>query len=202
MNAGVVAVVERRQREEIIDQRGACVWFSGLPGAGKTTLSRMVEDRLHSQGFLTYRLDADEVRSTLNRDLGFTLEDREENLRRAALTAQTLVHSGVIVLAAFISPTEAARGQIAAILGDDLTTVFVDCPLEICMKRDPKGLYRRARAGEIDSVTGLDSPFDAPVTADVRVRSDREIPERCVDSIYQHLQNRGLLSRPSLSPDG
>lgn len=195
-------MVRRRDREEIIDQRGACVWLSGLPASGKTTLARALTDRLHSQGFLCFELDADDVRDGLSSGLGFSLDERAENLRRAAHAARLLVDSGVIVIAAFITPTETSREEITSILGDsDFALVYVDCPLGICKKRDPKGLYARADAAELDDMTGVDSPYEEPAKPGIAVRTDRETPRACVDAIYSYMVSRGFLERPSTAPD-
>ncbi|MBS2026509.1 MAG: adenylyl-sulfate kinase [Deltaproteobacteria bacterium] len=156
-------MVRRDERELLLGQKGLAVWMTGLSGAGKTTLARAVERRLHDSGRLAAVLDGDVLRAGLNANLGFSDADRAENIRRVAETARLLVSHGVIVVVATISPTENLRALARGIVGEaDLLEVFVHCPLEVCERRDVKGLYRRARSGELSGFTGVSAPFDAP----------------------------------------
>jgi len=153
-----------------MSQRATLVWFTGLSGSGKSTLAVALEAVLHASGFKTYLLDGDNVRAGLNKDLTFTDEGRVENIRRIGEVSKLLLDSGVVVLSAFISPFHADREQVKAIVGSgNYIEVFVDTPLEVCEQRDVKGLYKKARAGEVRNFTGIDSPYERPVRADVTI---------------------------------
>jgi adenylyl-sulfate kinase len=153
-----------------MNQRATVVWFTGLSGSGKSTLAVQLEVQLHSLGFKTYLLDGDNIRSGLNKDLSFSDEGRVENIRRIGEVSKLLLDSGVIVLSAFISPFHADREQVRSIVGaPNYIEVFVDTPLEVCEQRDVKGLYKKARAGEVRNFTGIDSPYERPVNADVTI---------------------------------
>jgi adenylylsulfate kinase len=158
---------ERRLTKADYQQRNGrsskVLWFTGLSGAGKSTLAHRVEEALFKKGWYTYILDGDNVRHGLNGDLGFSEEDRRENIRRIGEVAKLFVDAGVVVLAAFISPYREDRDQVRALLGEsEFIEIFVKCDLDICEKRDPKGLYRKARAGELAQFTGIDSPYEEP----------------------------------------
>lgn len=165
-------------REERMIQKGHCslvVWFTGLSGSGKSTLANIVEKKLFDLGIHTISLDGDNVRSGLNRNLGFTRKDRQENLRRIAEVARLFVDSGNVVIASFISPLKVDRDLIREIIGrDDFIEVFVNTPLEVCESRDPKGLYEKARAGEIKNFTGVNSPYENPRSPDIEVKTEME----------------------------
>jgi adenylylsulfate kinase len=162
--------VSREGREQLMNQRATLVWFTGLSGSGKSTLAVQLEAQLHAQGFKTYLLDGDNVRAGLNKDLTFTDEGRVENIRRIGEVSKLLLESGIIVLSAFISPFHADREQVKAIVGaTNYIEVFVDTPIEVCEQRDVKGLYKKARAGEVKNFTGIDSPYEQPVKADVTI---------------------------------
>ncbi|HLT75475.1 MAG TPA: adenylyl-sulfate kinase, partial [Ohtaekwangia sp.] len=151
--------VSKAQREELCNQRATLLWFTGLSGSGKSTLAVQLEAQLFARGFKTYLLDGDNIRSGLNRDLSFTDEGRVENIRRIGEVSKLLLDAGVVVLSAFISPFRADREQVKQIVGsDNFIEIFVDAPLEVCEQRDVKGLYRKARAGEVKNFTGIDSP--------------------------------------------
>jgi len=182
--------VDKRMRARSKGQRPCCVWFTGLSGAGKSTIANLLERRLSALGCHTYLLDGDNLRHGLNRDLGFTLEARVENVRRVAEVARLMVDAGLIVLVCVISPfrseREFARGLFAE---GEFVEIFVDTPLEECERRDPKGLYRKARAGEIQNFTGVDSPYEAPEHPDVHLRSNGATPDMLADQIASHVMN-------------
>ena len=160
--------VSKEQREQLMNQRAVMIWFTGLSGSGKSTLAVQLEAQLSDLGFKTYLLDGDNIRAGLNKDLSFTDEGRIENIRRIGEVAKLLLDAGVVVLSAFISPFKADRQQVKEIVGaKNYVEVFVDAPLEVCEQRDVKGLYKKARAGEVKNFTGIDSPYEAPANADV-----------------------------------
>lgn len=151
-----------------MSQQATLIWFTGLSGSGKSTLAVQLEAQLHNLGFKTYLLDGDNIRAGLNKDLSFTDDDRVENIRRIGEVSKLLLDAGVIVLSAFISPFNADREQVKRIVGaENYIEVFVDAPLEVCEQRDVKGLYKKARAGEVKNFTGIDSPYEAPTNADI-----------------------------------
>ncbi|WAG77530.1 adenylyl-sulfate kinase [Metapseudomonas furukawaii] len=182
--------VDRPQRSRLKGQEPCVVWFTGLSGAGKSTLADTLEARLHADGRHTYLLDGDNLRHGLNRDLGFSAEDRRENIRRVGEVAALMVDAGLIVIAAFISPFRADRDAIRQLLPGRFIEVHVDTPLEVCERRDPKGLYRKARAGQLKDFTGLDSPFEAPESAELRIDTSRLGVEDAVQQILDHLRGR------------
>ena len=160
--------VSNEQREQLLAQKATLIWFTGLSGSGKSTLAVQLEAQLYELGFKTYLLDGDNVRAGLNKDLTFTEEGRIENIRRIGEVSKLLLDSGIIVLSAFISPFNADRQQVKEIVGQqNYIEVFVDTPLEICEQRDVKGLYKKARAGEVKNFTGIDSPYERPLKSDV-----------------------------------
>ena len=160
--------VSRAQRELLQQQRAVLIWFTGFSGSGKSTLAVQLEAQLHAKGFKTYLLDGDNIRSGLNKDLSFSDEDRVENIRRIAEVSNLMLDAGTIVLSAFISPFRADREHVKQIVGtESYIEVFVDTPLEICEQRDVKGLYKKARAGEVKNFTGIDSPYERPENPDV-----------------------------------
>ena len=160
--------VSKQQREELMNQRAKLIWFTGLSGSGKSTLAVQLEAQLHELGFKTYLLDGDNIRAGLNKDLSFTDEGRIENIRRIGEVSKLLLDAGVVVLSAFISPFQADREQVRKIVGqENYMEIFVDAPLEVCEQRDVKGLYKKARAGEVKNFTGIDSPYEAPTNPDL-----------------------------------
>ena len=176
--------VDRTARARIKGQSSACVWFTGLSGSGKSTVANLVEKRLHALGYHTYMLDGDNVRHGLNRDLGFTAEDRVENIRRVAEVAKLMVEAGLIVLVSFISPFRSERRMARDLFAEgEFKEVFVDTPLAICEQRDAKGLYAKARAGEIKNFTGIDSPYERPEHSEVHL----ETAGRSVDALAQQV---------------
>jgi bifunctional enzyme CysN/CysC len=180
--------ISRARRAELKQQRPCCVWFTGLPGAGKTSIANALERRLFAAGRHTYVLDGDNVRHGLNRDLGFTHADRAENVRRIAEVAALMVDAGLVVLVAAISPFHADRQLARSLFGEsEFVEVFVDTPLEECERRDPKGLYARARAGLIREVSGIDSPYEAPAAPDVHVVTTGRSVADCVEQVSAQL---------------
>ncbi|WP_394337073.1 adenylyl-sulfate kinase [Ectopseudomonas mendocina] len=174
-------------------QKPCVVWFSGLSGAGKSTLAEALERSLQAAGLHTYLLDGDRLRLGLNRDLGFSEQDRQENIRRAGEVAALMAEAGLIVLAAFISPFRADRDAVRQLLPGRFVEVFIDTPLHVCEARDPKGLYRRARAGLIQNFTGLDSPFEAPQAAELRFDTSSCSVEEAVQQIHDYLRSHHAL---------
>src|ERR1041384_2920648 len=169
-------------------QEARCLWLTGLSGSGKSTVANLLEKRLTAEGKHAYILDGDNVRHGLNRDLGFTEAARVENIRRVAEVAKLMADAGLIVLVSFISPFENERRMAREIAGDiNFVEVFVDTPLEICEARDPKGLYKRARAGEIKNFTGIDSPFEPPTDAEVVLHGADAEPAVLADALWGRL---------------
>jgi adenylylsulfate kinase len=186
--------VSKNERAGAKGQRPAIIWFTGLSGSGKSTLANALEVRLQAEGYHTYLLDGDNVRHGLNRDLGFSDEDRIENIRRIGEVAKLFVDAGIIVMTAFISPFRADRDAVRALVGQgEFIEVFVDAPLEVVEARDPKGMYKRARAGEIRQFTGIDSPYEAPGDPEVRLNSAELGIEGCIDELWQALAVWGVL---------
>jgi bifunctional enzyme CysN/CysC len=184
--------VNKKARAELKHQKPAVLWFTGLSGSGKSTIANLLEKKLHANGRHTYILDGDNVRHGLNRDLGFTEEDRVENIRRVGEVSKLMVDAGLIVLVSFISPFRAERRMARELMGDgEFVEVFVDTPFEECARRDPKGLYERALKGEIKNFTGVDSPYEAPERPDVHLRTSGRTPEVMADELEAWLRERG-----------
>ena len=171
---------------------GLTVWFTGLPSSGKSTLAALLRDALRSRGLTVELLDGDEVRTELTRGLGFSREDRDENIRRIAWVAKVLTRNGIVAITAAISPYRAARERARQEIGR-FVEVYVDCPVEVCMQRDVKGLYARARRGEIEQFTGVSDPYEAPPHPEVVVHTDREAPAESLQGIVAYLEAAGLL---------
>jgi len=164
--------VGQSQREELLQQKAKLIWFTGLSGSGKSTLAVQLESILFQKGYKTYLLDGDNVRAGINKDLSFTDADRIENIRRIGEVSKLMLDSGIIVLSAFISPFQSDRDQVKKIVGvENYIEVFVDTPLEVCEQRDVKGLYKKARAGEIKNFTGIDSAYEIPVSPDIIIQT-------------------------------
>ena len=187
--------VSREDREARRGHRGCVLWFTGLSASGKSTLAQWVEQRLFEEGYFTYVLDGDNMRHGLSGDLGFSPDDRTENIRRVGEVAKLFAEAGAIVATAFISPYRRDRDRVRQLMtrDGDFIEIFVSCPLEVCEKRDPKGLYHRARAGEIRDFTGIDAPYEPPESPELVVETqDREVAE-CVDQILEHLRRNGYI---------
>lgn len=181
-------ILTRSDKERLLRQRSKVIWFTGLSGSGKTTLAREVELRLNRNGYLTQVLDGDNIRSGINNNLSFTNEDRKENIRRIAEVTKLLINSGVITLNAFISPTDEIRQMAKDIIGrENFIEVYVSTPFEVCEQRDTKGLYKKAREGKITNFTGLDSPFEPPKNADVKVDTSILTIEESLEKILNNV---------------
>lgn len=177
-------LVSMEDRERMHKHKGAVLWFTGLSASGKSTISHMVEKKLHDMGCSTYVLDGDNVRHGLCGDLGFSSKDRIENIRRIGEMVNLFVDAGIIALTAFISPFRADRDRVRDIVGADrFIEIFVDCPLEECMRRDPKGIYAKARRGEIKHFTGISSPYEPPVNPEMVIHSNKEHFETAADRV-------------------
>ncbi|MCB0761539.1 MAG: adenylyl-sulfate kinase [Flavobacteriales bacterium] len=174
----------RSDREQLLGQRGKVIWFTGLSGSGKSTIAGEVARLWHNDEKYTAILDGDNIRTGLNSDLGFTENDRNENLRRIAHVAHLMAENGALVLCAFISPVNADRDLITRIIGrENILWVYVDCPLEVCESRDPKGLYEKARSGKIPHFTGISAPFEAPINPDFTARASEQTAEEIAKEI-------------------
>lgn len=176
--------INKESRQKLNQQKSMILWFVGLSGSGKSTIANLVEQRLFELGKKTYLLDGDNVRMGLNKDLAFSDSDREENIRRIGEVAKLFVDAGVIVLSAFVSPFEKDRQQVRDLVENgEFLEVFVNCPLEVCESRDVKGLYRKARAGEIKDFTGISSPFEEPCNPEIEINTDTLSIEESVDKV-------------------
>jgi adenylylsulfate kinase len=175
-------------------QRGVTIWFTGLSGAGKTTITRALERKLREQDYPVEILDGDVVRENLTKGLGFSKEDRDENIRRIGFVANLLTRHGVIVLVSAISPYREIREEVKQRIGD-FVEVFVNAPLAVCEDRDVKGLYKRARNGEIKSFTGIDDPYEPPLNPEVECRTDQETIEESLAKVWQKLEEMGYLRK-------
>jgi adenylylsulfate kinase len=177
-------ILSREEKEKILHQKSCVIWLTGLSGAGKTTLAVRVEEELANRGFLTQVLDGDNIRSGVNNNLGFSDSDRFENIRRIAEISKLFLNCGIITINCFISPTEDIRDMARGIIGkDDFIEIYVNAPLNICEKRDVKGLYSKARRGEIKEFTGITSPFETPENIDLEIRTDLLTIEESVKEI-------------------
>src|SRR6201999_1438085 len=187
--------VNKAARAAANGQKPCILWFTGLSGAGKSTIANLVERKLHLRNRHTYLLDGDNVRHGLNRDLGFADADRVENIRRVAETAKLFIDAGLILPASFISPFRSERRMARELVGEgEFIEVFVDTPLDVCMTRDPKGLYEKARAGTIKNFTGIDSPYEAPENPELVIRTVEADAETHAQAIVAHLRTQGYLT--------
>ncbi|WP_261226253.1 adenylyl-sulfate kinase [Ancylothrix sp. D3o] len=186
------------EEKETMEKRGVTVWFTGLSGAGKTTISRAVEQKLRERGYMVEILDGDIVRENLTKGLGFSKEDRDENIRRIGFVAHLLTRNGVIVLVSAISPYREMRREVRGRIAN-FVEVFVNAPLNVCESRDVKGLYKKARAGEIKHFTGIDDPYESPEQPDVECRTDLESEEESVEKVLKALQDSGYISAEELA---
>jgi len=188
--------VTRDDREKINGHKGCTVWFTGLSGSGKSTIAVAVEKALWDRGVRAYILDGDNIRHGLNSNLGFSPEDRTENIRRIGEVAKLFTEAGVVALTAFISPYRADRDKVRALMGaGDFVEVYVDCPVEECEKRDVKGLYAKARAGQIKEFTGISAPYEAPEKAELVIRTAELSEEQCAATVMRYLEEKGYIPR-------
>lgn len=188
------ATVTRASREAQNGHKSRVLWFTGLSGSGKSTLAHALEEHFHQQGYRTMVLDGDNVRHGLCQDLGFSVEDRQENMRRIGEMTKLFLDAGILVLAAFISPFREDRRRIKALVGpDDFVEIYCRCPLAVCEQRDTKGLYQRAKAGLIDQFTGVSSPYEVPESAHVVVETAEESIQTCLAHIVAYLETVSLL---------
>ncbi len=180
--------LQRQAKERLLGQRGKVLWFTGLSGSGKSTLAQHLEERLFAEGHLTKLLDGDNIRTGLNNDLDFSPEARTENIRRISEVAKLFAQTGIVTLVSFISPSRAMRKAAQEIIGEtDFLEVFVDTPLEVCEQRDVKGLYAKARSGEIKNFTGIDAPYEAPDAPAVRIQTANQTINESVDELFSFL---------------
>lgn len=189
--------ISREDRNRLMQQKGATLWFTGLSGSGKSTIAVALEEALYERGHLCYRLDGDNIRLGINKNLGFSAEDRTENIRRIGEIAKLFVDSSIIALTSFISPYRADRDQVRALheeAGMPFIEVHVDCALDEAEKRDPKGLYKKARAGEIKNFTGIDDPYEAPTNPELHLHTDQMSLEQEVEVIIQYMEQQGILA--------
>ena len=181
-------MIERKDKEKRLHQNSKVIWMTGFSGAGKTTLAIQLEAELFRRGYLSYILDGDNIRAGINRNLTFTEADRIENIRRIAEISKLFLDSGIIIINCFISPTDEIRKMAKTIIGkDDFIEVFVNAPFEVCEKRDVKGLYSKARKGEINNFTGIDSPFEVPENPDIEVLTDPRTVEESIKQILEYI---------------
>ncbi|HET6415667.1 MAG TPA: adenylyl-sulfate kinase [Polyangiales bacterium] len=189
-----IGEVDRDARATAHGHRGAILWLTGLSGSGKSTIGHRVERMLIERGAFAYVLDGDNIRHGLNRDLGFSPEDRVENIRRIGEVARLFADAGALVLSAFISPYRQDRDRVRALMGPgEFIEVFVDTPLEICEARDPKGLYKKARAGEISNFTGLDAPYEAPENPEVHLETADLSVDGAASQVIRYLEQQQIL---------
>jgi adenylylsulfate kinase len=188
--------VTRDDREKLSGHKGATVWLTGLSGSGKSTIAVDLEKRLCERGVRTYILDGDNIRHGLNKNLGFSPDDRTENIRRIGEVAKLFTDAGVVAITAFISPYRADRDQVRALMKPgDFVEVHVDCPVEVCEQRDVKGLYKKARAGEIKEFTGISAPYEAPAKAELTLKSHELSLEQSVAAVLGYLESQGVIPR-------
>ena len=186
--------VTDQDRQVLLGHAGCVVWLTGLSGSGKSTIAHLLEEKLIRCGYLSFVLDGDNVRHGLNNDLGFSPEDRKENIRRIGEVASLFKNAGVIAITAFISPYITDR-QIARNSAEDcgFIEVFLDTPVQVCEKRDPKGLYKKVRAGEISDFTGIDSPYERPENSEIILKTHQMPPKECAEIVFSYLQQQGIL---------
>lgn len=178
--------IGKSDRENLLGQKGQVIWFTGLSGSGKSTISVEVEKKLFSKDKLVYRLDGDNIRQGINSDLGFSEVDRKENIRRIAHIAKLMMDVGIIVLCSFITPKESLRQEVKKVIGsDNIELIYVKSSIETCRKRDPKGLYRKADNNEISDFTGISAPFEEPENSDLVLDTEIQSINQCVESVLQ-----------------
>ena len=187
--------VSREEREKLLNQKGVLLWFTGLSASGKSTMAYTLEHALVQRGRLAYVLDGDNIRHGLNKNLGFSADDRKENIRRIAEVGKLFVDAGVITMTSFISPYRADRDAARATLGEgNFFEVFCDTPIDVCEQRDPKGLYKKARAGELKGFTGIDDPYEAPTKPELVLDASKVKPEEAAVKLIELLEKHGKMS--------
>ncbi len=186
--------VTREDRERLMNQQGAVIWYTGLSGSGKSTLAHAVEEKLFEKGHISYVLDGDNIRHGLNKNLGFSPEDREENIRRIGEVSKLFADTGIIAMTAFISPYRSDRDKARALVeAGKFIEIYVKVPLEVAEKRDPKGLYKKARAGEIKEFTGIDAPYEEPLNAELVIDTSLKNLEQSVQLVLDYLVKKGII---------
>lgn len=184
-------LLQRSDKEALLKQKSCVLWMTGLSGSGKSTIAKGLERKLHEAGYLSYVLDGDNVRAGINANLGFSEEDRMENIRRVSEVSKLFVQAGVITINSFVSPTKDVRQLAKDIIGEeDFLEVYINAPFEVCAQRDVKGLYKKALAGEIKNFTGLDAPFEAPENPAIEIKTAEMSIEDSVEAIFQQLIQR------------
>jgi len=186
----IESMISREEKEKLLDQRALVIWFTGLSGSGKSTLAFGLAGKLHEKGYLTQVLDGDFIRKGINNNLGFSMEDRNENIRRIAEVAKLFLNSGIITICAFISPTIAIREMAKSIIGkENFFEIYLSTPLEVCEKRDKKGIYKKARAGEIKEFTGITSPYEAPEKPELEINTGEYTIIESLNYINNHISS-------------
>lgn len=186
--------ISREDREKLLNQKGVVIWFTGLSASGKSTIAHVVEEKLYDRGILTYVLDGDNIRHGLNKNLGFSPEDREENIRRIGEVGKLFADVGVIAMTAFISPYRADRDNARSLHeAGKFIEVFVDAPLNVLEDRDPKGLYKKARAGQIPEFTGISAPYEAPENPEIHLDTSKMNIEQCADAVIRYLEQQEII---------
>ena len=181
-------IIQRKDKERFLNHHSRVIWLTGLSGSGKTTIGSLLERKLFDMKYLSQVLDGDNIRSGINNNLSFSVEDRNENIRRIAEVSKLILNSGIIVINCFISPTNTIRQTAKEIIGEEnYIEVFINAPLAVCEERDTKGLYEKARKGEIKNFTGIDSPFEVPVNPDIELRTDKLSIEESVDKVLEYI---------------
>jgi adenylylsulfate kinase len=188
--------LNKQDREKLLDQKGVVIWFTGLPSSGKSTLAHAIEEQLFRRGHLSFVLDGDNIRHGLNKNLGFSPEDREENIRRIGEVAKLFADAGLITMTAFISPYRKDRDRNRHLLNEDeFIEVFVKVSLDEAERRDPKGLYKRARAGEIKEFTGIDAPYEEPLDPELVIDTNELDLEESADIVIQYLEAKNIIKK-------
>jgi adenylylsulfate kinase len=187
----VNTILQREEKEKLLNQKGIVIWMTGLSGSGKTTIGIALEKVLYNEGLLTQLLDGDIIREGINKNLGFSNEDRKENIRRIAEAAKLFVNCGVVTICCFVSPTEEIRNIAKTIIGEkDFVEVFINTSLEICEQRDVKGLYAKARRGEMKDFTGIDAPYQAPLNPSIEIKPNELNVDECVKMVIEKIISR------------
>ncbi len=188
------SLVSRGNRENLHKHKGIVIWFTGLSASGKSTIAHLVEKSLHCMGCSTYVFDGDNVRHGLCGDLGFSNDDRAENVRRIGEMVNLFIDAGIIAVTAFISPVKKEREKVRDLVGsENFIEVYIDCPIDVCIERDPKGIYKKALTGEIEEFTGVSSPYEVPDTPDIRIESDKEEFNDAAQRVVDFLVTRSVI---------